>query len=360
MQWLPYLIFIFTWQIQAGSIPCNIAKEVYGKHLDRVAKDPIKIIDYREHFDEITKDCGVSLKDFGRKKSYFDELEIVGHRINFSRLRTEILTTDPLSNVDWQLKEMEESAKKGKMAIVDFKEINRLKIIVKKRAKEKRDSDSKGFIDSCTNNPINLSNLLPPTRDQDSIGWCYAFVAADLVSAKLKKNISPFDIGLGYESEAFQNSYSKPIKTGDGGFISLAISSGYQAGFCEEQNIAPPPEEIINEIGPTLRMFERVYKKFEFSEVSACELHQSFKKFTKNLKVQDFQDILKESTFSAALESLRSRSCPIRTKLENEFKIESIYYPNPNFNSMYVIQNHLKKKPTSWNLCRFKKYSKGN
>lgn len=44
-----------------------------------------------------------------------------------------------------------------------------------------------------------LSNQFPwPSRDQDSIGWCFGFIAADLVSAKLGVQVSAADASLHY------------------------------------------------------------------------------------------------------------------------------------------------------------------
>lgn len=46
--------------------------------------------------------------------------------------------------------------------------------------------------------PVDFRDELPPVRDQGSIGWCYAFTAADLVSHRLRQNISPLDIAFQY------------------------------------------------------------------------------------------------------------------------------------------------------------------
>ena len=50
--------------------------------------------------------------------------------------------------------------------------------------------------DKCQN--TDLRSTLPPIRDQDSVGWCYAYLAADLVSQKSGKNISAVELALNY------------------------------------------------------------------------------------------------------------------------------------------------------------------
>lgn len=39
---------------------------------------------------------------------------------------------------------------------------------------------------------------MPPVRDQDSIGWCYAYAAADLVSHRSGQNVSAIDLAMNY------------------------------------------------------------------------------------------------------------------------------------------------------------------
>jgi C1A family cysteine protease len=39
---------------------------------------------------------------------------------------------------------------------------------------------------------------IPPVRDQGSIGWCYAFAAADLISHRSGQNVSAIDLALNY------------------------------------------------------------------------------------------------------------------------------------------------------------------
>ena len=350
-QELVFLLIFLALQTQAADVPCDIAPDVYKIILKRAEESPTSILWDRRRMDDMTRDCGVSLKKFGKPASYLDELEKKAYRIQFDDTRKKILTTNPDDDVDSLVSWMERSAKKGGMFKADFEEIDKLKMIAKNRKFEHQELKLKNFEDSCSKRPTNLSNLLPPHRDQDSIGWCYAFVAADLVSAKLGKDISGFDVALGYESKAFKDAIVTPGSIGEGGDVSRAIRAGWNVGYCEEKNIAPPPSGLFYHVGPLMKTLEGVYKKMEGMAVSVCDLQSSFSHISKNLKIQDFENILKASTYSEALELLRKRACPNRTSINQEFKIEEVFYPNTNYEAKYVIQDHLlKNRPVGINV----------
>ncbi len=82
---------------------------------------------------------------------------------------------------------------------------------------------------------------LPDRRHQDSTGWCYAMVAADLVSFETHQNISPADIAKHYINAnpiSFQyDELPLPIQQLNplgGGFIKNAIELTMKDGFCQE------------------------------------------------------------------------------------------------------------------------------
>lgn len=92
-----------------------------------------------------------------------------------------------------------------------------------------------------------MSKQMGPIRNQEDLGWCYAFVAADLVGYKLKKNISAADIAVVYNAahpdyglqdltywiQGLAN--PKPLS---GGFVASAYSASIDhGGFCTEDII---------------------------------------------------------------------------------------------------------------------------
>ncbi len=60
-------------------------------------------------------------------------------------------------------------------------------------------------ISSSECSPKDFRSKLPPVREQDSIGWCYAFVAADLISFEIGESVSP--IYLANISEKYRDTY---------------------------------------------------------------------------------------------------------------------------------------------------------
>lgn len=50
----------------------------------------------------------------------------------------------------------------------------------------------------CKNVDLRDSSVVGPVRNQGSLGWCFAYAAADLYGHALKKRISPIDIALSY------------------------------------------------------------------------------------------------------------------------------------------------------------------
>ncbi len=114
---------------------------------------------------------------------------------------------------------------------------------------DKKPFKKRNSADHCSN-VDNRSDLLGPVRNQDSVGWCFAYAAADLVSYKLGTKISAFDLGLSY----FQTKEGKKtiIKASDkptdinnpyktdyaGGAIQNSIATLYkQGGACKEDDL---------------------------------------------------------------------------------------------------------------------------
>ncbi len=61
------------------------------------------------------------------------------------------------------------------------------------------DKEKKNSQEKCQS--VDLRSTLPPIRDQDSVGWCYAYLAADLVSQSSGQNISAVELALNYRRQ---------------------------------------------------------------------------------------------------------------------------------------------------------------
>lgn len=71
----------------------------------------------------------------------------------------------------------------------------------------------------CKNVDLRDRSVVGPVRNQGSLGWCFAYAAADLYGHALKKRLSPIDIALSY----YQDNPNY-IRT------DLALMSSYRAG----------------------------------------------------------------------------------------------------------------------------------
>jgi len=82
------------------------------------------------------------------------------------------------------------------------------------------------------NDAVNLNN----TRNQDSVGWCYAYAASDLLSFRFKKKISAVSL---FEAEG--KTIEQDIVNGSklGGDIQYSINQGIfkRKGLCLEENL---------------------------------------------------------------------------------------------------------------------------
>lgn len=64
------------------------------------------------------------------------------------------------------------------------------------QASDDKPSDTTAPADTCSS--VDYRSELPPVRNQGDIGWCYAYVAADMLSQRLKTPVSAFDVAISY------------------------------------------------------------------------------------------------------------------------------------------------------------------
>ncbi len=116
----------------------------------------------------------------------------------------------------------------------------------------------------CSNVSIDLKRLGPP-RNQTDVGWCFAYVAADVATYYSGKSVSALDIAANYISKNEITGYSplQPGLSGDrsrfsskagvitGGSLGSALQGAIDRGFCDESQIQSRDSRFFDLPGTT-------------------------------------------------------------------------------------------------------------
>lgn len=176
---------------------------------------------------------------------------------------------------------------------------------------------------TCT--AINVSQELGPVRNQDSIGWCYAFAAADVLSYKLKKKISAADIAVNYNN----NLFTTPAKyvgykagSFEGGFPSGALEGALEKGLCLEKDL-PSEDNIHGEFQDLITVIDRVGRdEITSSSAPNCErVYQYSKHVFPNVNTKDLENILRTSTRANFIDRMADHTC--KERIKSDLKVSS-------------------------------------
>lgn len=108
--------------------------------------------------------------------------------------------------------------------------------------------------------PVDLRNeSLGDVRDQGSIGWCFAYQAADLVSYELGKRVSARDIAQTHHSHKGFKNAKKFI---GGGNSLLAAKLALEKGVCSEEDF-PSDNEEYYDVNSKLFQLEEIFVELE-------------------------------------------------------------------------------------------------
>lgn len=87
----------------------------------------------------------------------------------------------------------------------------------------------------------NRNEALGPVRNQDGVGWCFAYAAADMLSQKTGKRVSAMDISISYFQQQTNRGADKPklasFEEYSGGFAVNAVATAVQRGVCLEEDV---------------------------------------------------------------------------------------------------------------------------
>jgi len=88
----------------------------------------------------------------------------------------------------------------------------------------------------CSNQDLRANPVLGTVRNQGSLGWCFAYAAADIYSVALNQRVSPFDIAVNYYRE--YRGYGSPqlskLSRWAGGRQDFVYDSVQKWGICPD------------------------------------------------------------------------------------------------------------------------------
>lgn len=179
--------------------------------------------------------------------------------------------------------------------------------------------------------------------NQDSIGWCYGFVASDLISAEIRKPVSAFHTSAIY-NEKVENSFFPRIRYKVSNFFKYGLDDNvYEGGWVKEaiesvnQNRKVCLEKDlsfdINHYASTQTMILELEKLKVIVEKSACKgscmsLHNFISKHSlNNLLPNELYAILLSNNINIALNKIIEEHCGRRQVQVPHFKIYTLRKP---------------------------------
>ncbi|MFM6930381.1 MAG: C1 family peptidase [Bdellovibrio sp.] len=166
---------------------------------------------------------------------------------------------------------------------------------------------------------VDLRPAMGPPRSQDSMGWCYAFTVADLVSYKLKKQVSAADIALSYNQGVLSDTLRIFGSTEDqfsGGFTTSAFKSAKKAGYCLEKDL-PSEDNSGADLKTRLTAVDNMGRLAVNGQVSCDQFYKKASSMFPNVKIEDMRAILSQSSRDDYFKKLVDKTCKNRISGQN-------------------------------------------
>lgn len=192
--------------------------------------------------------------------------------------------------------------------------------------------------DQCTE--IDFRPKLPPIRNQDSVGWCYAYTAADLLSFHSGKSLSATSLAVNYNHSLYGLGLfswlraDKPESQRNGGDSVLALKLGLKNGVCLEENFPSIDYSATVGAGKWMNRLKNLEWAAWRSNIgkarsSAQKDHElntaivacSYLKYATDLfpgiDFEDFRKVLAVSSQNDIVENLEKVACKKKVEFEN-------------------------------------------
>lgn len=177
---------------------------------------------------------------------------------------------------------------------------------------------------SCS--PIDLRPELGPVRDQGSLGWCYAFAAADILSFKTKQRISAADIALTYNKNYFTD-INRVFGANESAFQAgnpkSAIEKSTKKGLCLEKDF-PSEDNYNSELRTNLDLIDKLRRGEQRSSALECkEVATAAKALFPNLDMSDIRKIALTTVNKDIVQEMANQTC--KNRIASHFKAKSFF-----------------------------------
>lgn len=193
-----------------------------------------------------------------------------------------------------------------------------------------------------------LREMFSTPRNQDSIGWCYGFSAADLISAELGESVSAFHSSAIYNKhidnnflektntklQQFFSNSSELKQVYEGGFVGAAIAYAVKEGSICTEKAMPYDADYSGQVMKLVKDLEFLKTLVENSKLSENDICEEVKSkipvslsILPNTKYLDVYHALLKGELNQELEKMISKSCAGNKLAVPKFKVKHLYPP---------------------------------
>jgi hypothetical protein len=177
---------------------------------------------------------------------------------------------------------------------------------------------------------VDFSKQLGAVRNQGNIGWCYANVAADLLTFRYQDQLQGEQASAGYVAIAF-NQWAKAKPNEDAGLITPSVVFSQVYGICpqsfQDTALKDSPYKTIRDQINALVSLKETYElrkkeklvSFRFQEL---EIYRTSKSYLNLLSDDDLVEVLEKSSVRTFPRKLAERLCkPYMIKVKFDLNI---------------------------------------
>ncbi len=183
---------------------------------------------------------------------------------------------------------------------------------------------------SCTK--IDMRPKFAPVRDQDSIGWCYAFAAADILSYNSGKEVSALDVALSYNEDnknfkGIGKKYFDADETSyEGGKVANAVSASAKKGLCLDEKFSSDDSKKMS-TKQAIKSVEEIKSKANSKDPNFwnCDM-RGFNRLFPYVNIKDFFEIVQKTTKVDFFNKLADKACEPRLHNLKNAKAQTINF----------------------------------